>query len=234
MGEHMDPSLFASELDARVAPFDLLSHPFYRDWIAGRLSREQLCAYAVEYFHHVAAFPTFLSALHSRLEDGGLRRVVLRNLAEEEVEGRAHADMWLDFAEGLGLSRDEVRASRPSAPVRLLIERFSRSARQDAPAQVVAAFYAYQSQVPGLSGERARALLSHYGANAHTCGFFVLHSYADVLQAQTWRGELVRLISRDAGLADSVLEAAGRAADWLWQALDGSQAHGLRAASLSA
>ena len=36
----MDPSLFATELDARVAPFDLLSHPFYRDWIAGRLSRE--------------------------------------------------------------------------------------------------------------------------------------------------------------------------------------------------
>ena len=230
----MDPNLFMAELDARVAPFDLLTHPFYRDWSEGRLSLEQLRAYAVEYFHHVSAFPTFLSALHSRLEDGALRRVVLRNLAEEEVEGRAHADMWLDFAEGLGLSRDEVRASRPSGPVRRLIERFARSARHDSPAEVVAAFYAYQSQIPALSGERARALLSHYGADAHTCGFFVLHSYADALQAATWRGELVRLVSSDAGLKDSALAAAERAADWLWQALDGSQAHRLREASLSA
>ena len=46
----------------------------------------------------MTAFPTFLSALHCRLPDGALRRAVLRNLAEEEVEGRAHSDLWLDFA----------------------------------------------------------------------------------------------------------------------------------------
>ena len=223
-----------TELDARVAPFDLLTHPFYRDWSAGRLSREQLRAYAVEYFHHVAAFPTFLSALHSRLEDGGLRRAVLRNLAEEEVEGRAHADMWLDFAEGFGLSHDEVRAGQPSGPIRRLIDRFARSARQDSPAEVVAGLYAYQSQVPRLCGEKARALLSHYGADAHTCGFFVLHSYADVQQAKALRSELVRLVSRDTRVEDLALAAAGRAADWLWQALDRSQATRLRVRSLSA
>ena len=230
----MNPTLFTTELDARVAPFDLLTHPFYQDWSAGRLSSEQLRAHAAEYFHLVAAFPTFLSALHSRLEDGALRRAVLRNLAEEEVEGRAHADMWLDFAEGLGLSLEEVRAGKPGGPLRRLIERFSRSARQDSPAEVVAAIYAYQSQVPQLCGEKARALLSHYGADARTCGFFVLHTYADVKQAQTWRGELVRLVSGDARLVDPVLEAASRAADWLWQALDGSQAHSLREHSLTA
>ena len=223
-----------TELDARVAPFDLLTHPFFLDWSAGRLSREQLRAYAAEYFHLVAAFPTFLSALHSRLEDGGLRRAVLRNLAEEEIEGSAHADMWLDFAQGFGLSHEEVRASPPSGPMRRLIDRFARSARQDSPAEVVAAIYAYQSQVPRLCGEKARALLNHYGADARTSGFFVLHSYSDVQQAQTWRSELVRLVSRDIRLTDPALAAAGRAADWLWQALDSSQAHRLRERSLTA
>ena len=230
----MNPTLFATELDARIAPFDLLTHPFYQDWSAGRLSHDQLRTHAAEYFHHVAAFPTFLSALHSRLEDGLLRRAVLRNLAEEEVEGRAHADMWLDFAEGFGLSHEEVRAGKPSGPIRRLIERFARSARQDSPAEVIAALYAYQSQVPRLCGEKARALLSHYGADERTCGFFVLHSYADVQQAKTLRGELFRLVSRDARIGDSVLTATGRAADWLWQALDGSKAHRLRERSLSA
>jgi pyrroloquinoline-quinone synthase len=223
----MTPKVFQIELDARVARYDLLTHPFYQAWSAGKLTREHLRAYALEYFHHVAAFPTFLSALHCRLDDGGLRRAVLRNLAEEEVEGRAHTDMWLDFAEGLGLPPNQVRRSQPSAPVRHLIECFYRSASQDSPAQVLAALYAYASQVPRLSGESARALLRYYGADARTCGFFVLHTYSDALHTKVWRSELHRLVARNDQLEAPALEAAGRAAEWLWQALDGCQAHRL-------
>jgi pyrroloquinoline-quinone synthase len=223
----MNPKVFQAELDARVARFDLLAHPFNQTWNEGKLSREKLRAHAMEYFHHIAAFPTFLSALHCRLGDGALRRTVLRNLAEEEVEGRAHADMWLDFAEGLGFTANQVRRSRPSASVRLLVERFYRSASQDSPAEVIAALYAYESQVPRVSGERARALFSYYGADARTCGFFVLHTYADVLHTQVWRSELLRLVSRDERLAELALDAAGRAAEWLWEALDGSNAYRL-------
>jgi pyrroloquinoline-quinone synthase len=223
---------FQTELDARVARYDLLTHPFYKAWSAGKLSREHLRAYALEYFHHVAAFPTCLSALHSRLADGALRRAVLRNLAEEEVEGRAHSDMWLDFAQGFGLSPDRVRRSQPSPGVRSLIKHFYRSACHDSPAQVLAAFYAYESQVPRISGEKARALLGFYGADAHTCGYFVLHTYADVLHSQVWRDELLRLVSHNCRLAEPALDAAGRAAYWLWQALDASHAHRLSARSV--
>src|SRR5438309_10471889 len=97
---------FASELDARIARFDLLCHPYYQAWSEGRLTPSDLREYSSEYFHHVAAFPTYLSAFHSRLEDGELRRAVLRNLADEEVEGRAHSDLWLDFANGMGADSD--------------------------------------------------------------------------------------------------------------------------------
>jgi pyrroloquinoline-quinone synthase len=230
----MNPKVFQAELDARVARYDLLAHPFSQAWSAGKLSREQLRAYALEYFHLVAAFPTFLSALHSRLDDGALRRAVLRNLAEEEVEGRAYTDMWMDFAEGLGLSPNQVRRSQPSAPVRHLIEQFYRSAGQDSPAQVLAGIYAYASQIPRTCGENARALLQHYGADARTCGYFVLHTYAGVRHAMVWRSELVRLLARNEPMEAPALEAAARAAEWLWQALDGSQAHRLSARSMTA
>jgi pyrroloquinoline-quinone synthase len=178
---------FQSALDARVACHDLLTHPFYQAWSAGKLSLEHLRAYAREYFHHVAAYPTFLSALHCRLGDGALRRAVLRNLAEEEVEGRAHSDMWLDFAEGVGLSSEQVRRSHPSAAVRQLIDCFYRLASHASPAEVLAALYAYESQVPRISGEKACALVSHYGASAYTCGYFALHTYADVLHSRATR-----------------------------------------------
>ena len=48
---------FWQQLDARIAKYDLLCHPFYQAWSQGRLTREDLRAYAAEYFHHVAAFP---------------------------------------------------------------------------------------------------------------------------------------------------------------------------------
>ena len=218
----MDPKEFQTELDARVVPFDLLNHPFHQTWSAGTLTQDQLRAHASEYFHFISAFPTFLSALHCRLQDGHLRHSVLRNLAEEEVEGRAHSDMWLDFAEGVGLNPEEVRSSAPTKPMRRLIERMARTARQDHPALVLAAFYAMESQMPRLCGEKARALISHYGADSRTCGFFVLHSYSDTMQAQVWRNELTQLVAHDETLADAALEAAERTADWLWQALDAS------------
>jgi pyrroloquinoline-quinone synthase len=229
----MNLKVFQSALDARVTAYELLSHPFYQAWSEGKLSREHLRTYAKEYFHHVAAFPTFLSALHSRLADGALRRAVLRNLAEEEVEGRAHSDMWLDFAEGFGLCPEEVRRSQPSVAIRCLIGRFYRSACEDSPAEVLAALYAYESQVPRISGEKARGLLRFYGADARTCGYFALHTYADIRHSQIWREELCHLVAHDCKPAALALESAGRAACWLWQALDGSEAHRLSRRTLA-
>jgi pyrroloquinoline-quinone synthase len=224
---------FQSALDARVARHDLLTHPFYQAWTAGKLSLEHLRTYAREFFHHVAAYPTFLSALHCRLGDSALRRAVLRNLAEEEVEGRAHSDMWLDFAEGVGLSPEQVRRSQPSAAVRHLIDCFYRSASHATPSEVLAALYAYESQVPRISGEKACALMSHYGANARTYGYFALHTYADVLHSRIWREELARLVAHNSKLAEPALNSAERAAHWLWQALDDSEAHRLSEQSFS-
>lgn len=230
----MTPKAFQIDLDARIVRYDLLTHPFNQAWVEGRLTHQHLRAYAMEYFHLIAAFPTFLSAFHCRLDDGALRRAVLRNLADEEVEGRAHSDMWLDFAQGLGLSANQVRRSQPGAPLLRLIEHFYRSACQDSPAQVLAAIYAYESQMARVSGEKARALLHHYGANARNCGFFVLHTYGDALHAKIWRTEILRLVSRNDQHALPALEAAGRAAEWLWKALDGSQAYRLCERGMSA
>jgi pyrroloquinoline-quinone synthase len=76
----MNHSDLQPRMDAIIARHDLLMHPFYQAWSAGKLRAEDLRRYAGEYYHHVAAFPAYLSALHSRLPDGKLRRAVLRNL----------------------------------------------------------------------------------------------------------------------------------------------------------
>src|SRR5271157_5270851 len=111
----MDLQTFLVALEQRIASYDLLCHPYYQAWTAGELTRDDLREYASDYYQHVAAFPAYLSALHSRLDDGELRRAVLRNLCDEEIEGRPHSELWLDFAEGMGADRHQVR-QRQLAP----------------------------------------------------------------------------------------------------------------------
>src|SRR5438094_7201161 len=105
----MNSMPFSQELQARIAKFDLLCHPFYKAWSAGELSRVDLREYARDYYHHVKAFPTYLAELSMRLEESELRRAVLSNLADEkggsDSANPEHAELWLDFAEGMGAER---------------------------------------------------------------------------------------------------------------------------------
>lgn len=220
----MELQAFLSALEQRIAAYDLLCHPYYKAWTAGQLTREDLREYAADYYQHVAAFPTYLSALHSRLEDGETRRAVLRNLCGEEIEGRPHSEMWLDFAEGMGANREEVpdRATLPQ--VQELVAEFRRVAREGSTAEALAAFYAYESQVPRVAKEKAAGLAQRYGADAKTCEYFALHQFADVEHADVWRELLSAEVKANPAQAEAALDAAQQAAKSLWQVLDGMEA----------
>ncbi len=215
---------FASELDARIARYDLLCHPYYQAWREGRLSGSDLREYSAEYFHHVSAFPTYLSAFHSRLQDGELRRAVLRNLADEEVEGRAHSDLWMDFANGMGAESADVRDRQPISAIANLISNFRQVATTGTIAEALATFYAYESQVPRVATEKAQGLKEMYGADQETIGYFALHAYADVQHSRVWREELEEYLKTHPEEREPALKAAEQAAEWLWQALDGIEA----------
>jgi pyrroloquinoline-quinone synthase len=221
MTDRFDRETFWTELHGRIAKFDLLTHPFYQAWSAGQLTRDDLCEYAADYYPHVAAFPTYLSALHCRLPDGELRRAVLRNLAEEEIHGRAHSELWLDFAEGVGGNRAAIRQRKPVSEVEALVTAFRDIAQHAGTAECVAAFYAYESQVPRIAEAKSRGLEQHYAADARTTGYFRLHRTADVRHAGVWRRLLEEELQDNTGLAPEAMAAAERASAALWTALDG-------------
>src|SRR5580658_11342067 len=109
----MTTAQFFDQLDARIAKYDLLCHPFYKAWSAGELTRDDLRAYAQDYYHHVEAFPIYLAQLSIRLDESELRQAVLANMADERgmedasgKEATPHSELWLDFAECMGASRD--------------------------------------------------------------------------------------------------------------------------------
>jgi pyrroloquinoline-quinone synthase len=209
------------QIQQRIAQHDLLQHPFYQAWSAGQLSADDLRDYASDYYHHVAAFPTYLSALHSRLPDGEARRAVLRNLCDEEIEGVAHSDLWLDFAESMGADREAVRSGPPSPAIASLIAEFRSLIKDGTPAEALAALYAYESQVPRIARQKADGLRKFYQADSKACRYFNLHQTADVEHAQVWREQIESSVAADRDAAGPALQAAGRAAVALWRALDG-------------
>jgi len=226
----MNTNDFFQQLNARVAKYDLLCHPFYKAWSAGRLTREDLREYAQDYYHHVEAFPSYLASLSVRLEDGELRRAVLSNMCEEKgIDGSTgkgaipHSDLWLDFAEGMGSTRN-LEWHTPVPEIRQVMRYFRQVAEEGLPEEALAAFYAYESQVPRIATEKERGLREMYGADDKTCGYFALHAEADVYHAKVWRGLLEKRLAEHPDAADAALDAAENAARMLWQALDGIDA----------
>lgn len=218
----MNREQFFSELDARITKYDLLCHPFYQAWSAGQLTREDLREYAADYYHHVAAFPEYLGELAARTVDGGLRGAILANRADElgTDGGPVHHQLWLDFAEGMGADRATVARREPLAAVRELIATFRRVATEGTAVEALAAFYAYESQVPRVAQAKARGLREWYGADAKTCAYFTLHTTADVQHSKVWREQLWSQVS-GLGSEEEAFRAAEMAARALWQALDG-------------
>jgi len=225
----METKPFVSLLEERIHRYDLLCHPFYKAWSAGELTPDDLRAYAEDYYSHVEAFPGYLAQLAVRLEEGELRRAVLANMADEKggedsfVEPeRSHSELWLDFVEGVGGSRMPKR--RPVAGVRKLISWFQRVAGEGTPEEALAAFYAYESQVPRLAQEKDRVLGELYGADEKTRGYFTLHATADVYHAQVWRTQLEKRVKANPETAEKALAAAEKSAKALWTVLDGFEA----------
>ena len=215
---------FFTELDARIARYDLLCHPFYKAWSAGELTREDLRNYGQNYFHHVNAFPEYLQAFASRLPEGAARRAVEAN-HDDEVGGhgsRPHAELWLDFVQGMGGERSGT--AKPMAEIDALMRQFHSAALEGGPEEALATFYAYESQVPRVAAEKARGLKAMYGADAKTCEYFTLHTTADVYHSRVWKQQLANAVEGNAEAAERALNAAGKAAKALWTALDGIEA----------
>jgi pyrroloquinoline-quinone synthase len=213
---------FFSTLEGRLETYDLLKHPYYQAWSNGDLTREDLREYASEYWHHVSAFPAYLSALHSHLPDGKLRRLVLENLADEEglEDGVPHSDMWMDFARGMGADEADVRERRIGTETLALLAHF-REAMYGSPAAALTALYAYESRVPGIAKTKAEGLARHYDADAATRRYFTVHTVADVHHARVWRNALAVELAAHPEETEAALAAGEESARALWAALDG-------------
>ena len=211
---------YLDKIDRDIAAKHLSKHPFYLAWTRGELSREALADYAQQYYHHVAAFPTYLSAVHAKCDDQTTRKTLLNNLIDEEAGSPNHPDLWLKFAEGLGVSGFEARKPEKWPETKNLIDTFRSVCRDGSTVEGLAALYAYESQIPSICESKIDGLKKHYGfADPKHYEYFSVHLEADREHSAVEREMLSRYIDKQN--FKSVKASVNRVLDALWDKLSG-------------
>jgi len=214
MNKHLD------EIDKNIAAKHLLKHPFYLAWTRGELSRDALADYARQYYHHVVAFPTYLSAAHAKCEDQATRKQLLSNLIDEEAGSPNHPELWLKFAEGLGVSASDVRKSEKWSETTDLIDIFRQVCRDGSTAEGLAALYAYESQIPEICESKIDGLKKHYGfTSPEHYQYFTVHIEADREHSDAERKILNSFVNKHN--FESVKASVNRVLEALWKMLSG-------------
>jgi pyrroloquinoline-quinone synthase len=218
-------------IDAMINERHLLKHPFYTKWADGTLPREALQEYARQYYAFESAFPRLLSAIHTRTESASARQQMLDNLWDEEHGKDNHAELWLRFAEGIGVPRDDVKAAERNDATNELVSLYTELSHDAPVPAAVAAMYAYEKQVPDVAQSKIDGLKEHYGVDdKRTTSFFAVHGVLDIEHSNAERNMLAEL---SVGADESAIEdATQRVLDAWWNFLSAvDQPHMAQAAA---
>ncbi len=211
---------YLDEINNDIAAKHLLKHPFYLAWTRGELSKEALTDYARQYYHHVAAFPTYLSAVHAKCDDQDTRKQLLNNLIDEEAGSPNHPELWLNFAEGLGVSRSDAQRDEQWPKTKNLIDTFRSVCRDGSTAEGLAALYAYESQIPAICESKIDGLKKHYGfTDPKHYQYFAVHIEADREHSAAERRMLDAYVNGQN--FESIKASVNRVLDALWEMLSG-------------
>jgi len=207
-------------IDALLRERHLLKHPFYVAWSRGELPIETLREYAGQYYQFESNFPRYVAAAYAKLRDPRQRRVLLDNLVDEEGRDPTHPELWLDFAQGIGLSRRAASRAPPLGATDALLRTYERLTA-GSPASALAALYAYESIFPEIAAEKSRGLRANYGIRdprAHE--FFRVHTGADVEHSRAERRILDTTLARSPAERLAALRSARQAIGAWWSFLD--------------
>ncbi len=214
MNEYLD------QIDNDIAEKHLLKHPFYLAWVRGELSKEALTDYAKQYYHHVAAFPTYLSAVHATCDDQPTRKQILSNLIDEEAGSPNHPELWKQFANGFGVDALDLANTEKQPETKNLIDSFRSLCGESSAAEGLAALYAYESQIPAICESKIDGLKKHYGFNdPKGYEYFSVHIEADKEHSAAERAMLAGKVDNEN--FESVRASVNRVLDALWEMLSG-------------
>jgi len=197
-------------------------HPFHRMLHAGRCSRAQVQAWALNRYYYQACIPAKDATLIARLPTADLRREWRRRLVDHDGDapGTGGVARWLKLAEGVGLDRAYVESAAGILPAtRFAVDAYVAFVR-DRPIPEAIASSLTEMFSPTIIAERVSGMLANYDwITQDTLAYFtprLTQAPRDVQFALAYVKEHARTRAEQ----EAVLAALRFKCDVLWAQLD--------------
>ncbi|MFL6321151.1 MAG: TenA family transcriptional regulator [Nitrososphaeraceae archaeon] len=170
-------------------------------WSEGKLTIDHLKGYSREYFQLVKLVPKFVENIAKSNVDPN----ILENNAREEAE---HVELWVRFANALGVSRSDLVNYEGSEKTNEAVEKLMGLSNLRLE-EAAAAMYAYEMELPKISRSKIDGLKKFYGMDSEDATkYFETHEEADVRHAQVWREILERIpVERQGAIFNSAIKS---------------------------
>ena len=189
---------FILKIDQIIEERSLLEHPFYQTWSEGKLTHDALAGYSKEYFQLVKAVPKFMNPLLESAPES-----MYNELDHNQVEEASHIDLWIKFANELGISYNELinytgteKTNKAVSTLNSLMSSFESGA---------AAMYAFEKEIPKISQIKLDGLAEFYGITSEDATeYFREHTEADIRHTQSWQ----KILEESSGHEQDIMNSA--------------------------
>ncbi|MDQ3836739.1 MAG: iron-containing redox enzyme family protein [Thermoproteota archaeon] len=188
-------------IDSEIERYSLLKHTFYKMWSEGKLTIDHLKGYSREYFQLVKIVPKFVENIAKSNSD----LTILENNAREEGE---HVELWVRFANALGVSRSDLLNYKGSEKTKVAVDKLMGLSSLTLE-EAAAAMYAYEMELPKISRSKIDGLTKFYGMDSEDATkYFETHEEADIRHAQVWRDILERVpVERQGAIFNAAIKS---------------------------
>ena len=176
---------FVRQLKEEIArsPKQRVNHPFVRAVTTGTASLDQIRQWAIQDYQFRAAVPRIAMLRYLACTDPEIA-ARLYEVVEEETRGLlpgsvGHADMFLEFADALGIAREEL-ANAPLRPATAAHLYYAELIIHTQPWFVMmAAQLGAEATFPPAVAALGKGFISQYGMSPESVRFFTVHVEAD-------------------------------------------------------
>lgn len=197
-------------------------HPFHRLLHGGKLTRDQVRAWALNRYYYQAMIPVKDATLLARMHDAALRRIWRQRIVDHDGdnEGDGGIERWLKLTSGLDLPRDYVTSTRGILPAtRFAVEAYVHFVGQRPLLEAIASSLTEMFS-PDIISERVAGMLANYDfVSRETLAYFDKR----LTQAPRDADFALDYVKRHAVTPDlqrAVLGALAFKCDVLWSQLD--------------
>lgn len=192
---------FVRQLKAEIArsPKQRVNHPFVRAVSRGTASMEQIRKWAIQDYQFRRAVPRIAMLRYLACTDPEIA-ARLYEVVEDETRGLrpgsvGHADMFVEFAESIGITRKELESAKllPATAAHLY---YAELIIHTLPWFVMmAAQIGAEGTFPPAVAALGKGFLTHYGMKPESVRFFTVHEEADAEHATLAEDIAVRYIT---------------------------------------